>query len=113
MRMLALLAAAFMLTAAGQEEAINSKCPVSGKPAKASKTVEYKGKTLGFCCGFCIKKFNKDPESYVADMPEFKTQEAKTAELGKVVPDFKLKTVDGKKEISLSDFRTKGEKKGR
>ncbi len=43
----------------------NSLCPVMGDPVDPSvKTVEYKGKVIGFCCKSCIKKFQKDQEKY-------------------------------------------------
>ena len=38
-----------LLAASAQDEPVNKTCPVKGKPAKASKTSVYKGKTIGFC----------------------------------------------------------------
>lgn len=37
----------------------NSKCPISGKPVDATKTVSYKDKTVGFCCGNCPANWAK------------------------------------------------------
>lgn len=31
----------------------------------AVKTVEYKGKTIGFCCEMCIPKFETEPDKYM------------------------------------------------
>lgn len=42
------LAAAGLVWAA-QAGPINKTCPIKGQPAKANITVEYKGKTIGFC----------------------------------------------------------------
>lgn len=43
----------------------NSVCPVSGKAvADNSPTVEYDGKTYGFCCSNCVAKFESDPSKY-------------------------------------------------
>lgn len=57
----------------------NAYCPVMGDEVDPeTKTVEYKGKTIGFCCGGCIKKFNKDPEKYLKNLsPDGKTFQKK------------------------------------
>lgn len=45
----------------------NEVCPVSGEPINAkSKTVEYEGKSYGFCCNSCEPKFKADPAKYSA-----------------------------------------------
>ena len=50
---------------ATQPAANNKKCPVSGEDVSAkSKTVQYKDKTVGFCCDDCVGLFNKNPEKY-------------------------------------------------
>jgi YHS domain-containing protein len=44
---------------------VNKKCPVTGEDVNAKgKTVQYKGKTVGFCCDDCIDLFNKNPDKY-------------------------------------------------
>lgn len=49
----------------------NAYCPVSGDEVdRGTKTVEYKGKNIGFCCKSCIKKFNKNPEKYMKNLSE-------------------------------------------
>ncbi len=40
---------AAVLLAGLQAKPINTTCPVKGTPVKPSITVEYKGKTIGFC----------------------------------------------------------------
>ena len=37
---------------------LNTKCPISGRPISAASTVSYGDKTVGFCCGGCISKWN-------------------------------------------------------
>src|SRR5690349_11766262 len=44
---------------------INKKCPVEGGDVDPTVTVQYKGKTIGFCCDTCPPDFNKDPEKYM------------------------------------------------
>ena len=52
-------------TAATQPAPVNKKCPVSGEDVNPKgKTVQYKGKTVGFCCDDCIEMFNKNPDKY-------------------------------------------------
>ena len=42
-------------------DAVNKKCPLSGKASDGSKSVKY---TAEFCCGKCVAKFKKDPTAY-------------------------------------------------
>jgi YHS domain-containing protein len=46
-------------------------CPVSGHKIDLASFAEYKEKKVYFCCDDCIKKFNEDPEKYVALLPQF------------------------------------------
>lgn len=47
----------------------NKVCPVMGNAVNPkSPTVEYKGKTIGFCCAGCDAKFQKDPEIYMKNL---------------------------------------------
>lgn len=44
-------------------------CPVTPEePAESWYTTEYEGKTIGFCCKKCVRKFNADPEAYLANL---------------------------------------------
>lgn len=45
------------------DDAINDTCPVKGKSADGSKSVEY---TATFCCEKCVSKFEKDPKASAA-----------------------------------------------
>lgn len=52
--------------------AVNSECPVSGKPVKADAgTATWRGKTIGFCCPNCSPSWNamsaKEKDAFVAD----------------------------------------------
>ena len=37
---------------------VNAKCPIMGGKAKDTVTTTWNGKTVGFCCPPCIKKWN-------------------------------------------------------
>jgi YHS domain-containing protein len=69
-----LAAMAFMAVAkvGALEDAINMKCPITGKDIVAGRTVEYKKQTIGFCCMDCVSKFENDPEKYIKKVKEFK-----------------------------------------
>lgn len=44
----------------------NKVCPVKGGEVDTeTPTVQYKGKTIGFCCPGCDSKFKEDPEKYL------------------------------------------------
>jgi YHS domain-containing protein/uncharacterized membrane protein len=48
--------------------AINTVCPVSGKPVDPTKTVLYNGSLVAFCCADCKAKFEKDPTPFLAKL---------------------------------------------
>lgn len=49
----------------------NKVCPVQGEEVDPeAPTTEYNGKTIGFCCPGCDKKFKKDPERYMKNLSE-------------------------------------------
>lgn len=50
--------------AADEAKAPKVTCPVSGQPAKAEHTVDYKGGKVQFCCPNCPKAFTADPEKF-------------------------------------------------
>ena len=71
--LMALLAVVVVpLAYAAADEAINKKCPITGKDVVAGRTVEYKKQTIGFCCMDCVNKFEGDPEKYIKKVKEFK-----------------------------------------
>ncbi len=47
-------------------------CPVMEAPIDKNIFVEYQGKKVYFCCGQCKGEFEKDPEKYIAKLPQFK-----------------------------------------
>jgi len=50
------------LRAADEKPAL--KCPVSGQPAKADKTVDFNGGKVQFCCENCPKAFNANSKKF-------------------------------------------------
>jgi len=56
--------------AADSTKVINALCPVEKENAvdPTAPTTVYKGKTVGFCCDDCIKKFERDPDSFAANL---------------------------------------------
>ncbi|GJQ61375.1 MAG: hypothetical protein SCALA702_04280 [Melioribacteraceae bacterium] len=49
----------------------NAYCPVEGgKVDVATATIQYKGKTIGFCCPGCDISFMKNPEKYLKNLSE-------------------------------------------
>jgi len=49
----------------------NKLCPVRGNPIEDdTPTVEYNGKTYGFCCLGCDVKFANNPEKYLENLSE-------------------------------------------
>lgn len=55
---------------------VNKTCPVKGTPIKPGITAEYKGKTIGFCCGGCKSQFTANPDAIAAKIPELKAPPA-------------------------------------
>ena len=49
----------------------NKVCPVMGEDIDANvATVEYDGKTIGFCCKKCVAKFQKAPAKYLKNLSD-------------------------------------------
>ena len=42
---------------------VNTACPFTGGPANPSLTASAGGKTVAFCCGGCLARFNKMSEA--------------------------------------------------
>jgi YHS domain-containing protein len=47
-------------------------CPIMGSPIKKSVFTVYEGKKVYFCCPGCDKAFNKNPDKYAKNLPQFK-----------------------------------------
>jgi YHS domain-containing protein len=60
-----------------------TKCPVSGKPIDPEHFVDFKGKKVYFCCPNCPAAFEKDPEKFVAKLPQFAKSEGKKSKATK------------------------------
>jgi YHS domain-containing protein len=57
------------VVAAAVEQTI---CPVMGNPINKQYFTEYRGKKVYFCCPACKPEFEKNPEKYLAKLPQFK-----------------------------------------
>jgi Cu(I)/Ag(I) efflux system membrane fusion protein len=56
-----------------KEETILQKiCPVMGGAINKDLFIVYKGKKVYFCCPVCKPEFEKEPEKYLAKLPQFK-----------------------------------------
>jgi YHS domain-containing protein len=50
-------------------EPVNKFCPIDRENAvDPTVTTVHKGKVVGFCCEDCVKKFDLDPDTYVANL---------------------------------------------
>jgi len=47
-------------------------CPVMEGAVNKAIFTEYEGKKVYFCCAGCKEKFEKEPEKYIAKLPQFK-----------------------------------------
>jgi YHS domain-containing protein len=47
-------------------------CPVMEGAVNKAIFTEYKGKKVYFCCPGCKEQFEKEPEKYLAKLPQFK-----------------------------------------
>lgn len=51
---------------------VQTTCPImEGNPINKNLFVEYKGKKVYFCCAGCPETFLKNPEKYIAKLPQF------------------------------------------
>jgi uncharacterized membrane protein/YHS domain-containing protein len=49
--------------------AVNTICPVSGKPVDPAFQIVFKGKVIGFCCSKCPDAFRADPAKFESKLP--------------------------------------------
>jgi hypothetical protein len=49
--------------------AVNTVCPVSGKPVDPAFQIVFKGKVIGFCCPKCPDAFRADPAKFESKLP--------------------------------------------
>ena len=57
---------------AASAEIEQTVCPIMGGKINKSVFTEYKGKKVYFCCAGCKPTFEKNPEKYIAKLPQFK-----------------------------------------
>ena len=59
--------------AAAEQTAVaeQTTCPVMGGAIDKNIFIEYKGKKVYFCCPGCEEQFKKEPEKYIAKLPQF------------------------------------------
>ncbi len=55
-------------------ENVQTTCPVSGEKLGEGDmgkpvAIQYKGRTVQFCCKMCVAKFESDPAKYLAKLP--------------------------------------------
>lgn len=54
----------------GGDGPVNAACPVTtDEPVDPRFTVEYQGRTIGFCCRKCRTRFEADPSAYATNLP--------------------------------------------
>jgi YHS domain-containing protein len=59
-------------TQASAADVEQTNCPVMGGAIDKNIYTEYKGKKVYFCCNDCKAEFEKNPEKYIAKLPQFK-----------------------------------------
>jgi hypothetical protein len=75
---MAVVAALFTVSTYAADEKLDGiKCPLSGKPVKADKTVDFKGGKVYFCCENCPKSFDKTKHAAKANLQLVATKQAK------------------------------------
>jgi Cu(I)/Ag(I) efflux system membrane fusion protein len=53
---------------------VQTTCPIMGGPINKDVFTVYEGKKVYFCCPGCKPEFEKNPEKYLAKLPQFKEQ---------------------------------------
>ena len=54
----------------------NTWCPIlTDEPIEPEFTVIYKGESVGLCCEKCKRKFSKNPDKYLKNLPQFNKSE--------------------------------------
>jgi YHS domain-containing protein len=54
------------------QHTVQTTCPVIvGNPIDKNIYTDYKGKRVYFCCNSCKAKFEKNPEKYLSNLPQF------------------------------------------
>lgn len=85
-----------------EESKYQAKCPVSGQPAKADKTVEFNGGKVQFCCENCPKAFQADTKKYAA---KASLQMVGTGELKQVACPYSGKPVNPEAIVEIDGVK--------
>ena len=64
--------ASAVVQAPAESQIEQTTCPVMDGPINKELYTRYKGKKVYFCCPGCEQEFDKDPEKYIAKLPQFK-----------------------------------------
>lgn len=101
-----LLALSIILTAGltHAAEALNTVCPVSGKPVNAAITSQY-SKTVAVCCNKCKAQFNATPKAYLSNILAAVTGQCP---LSKKKSDSAI-TVSYARQVAFADAASKAE----
>jgi hypothetical protein len=65
---------------------VNAKCPIMGFDVDEEVTVEWNGKTVGFCCAECIPKWNELSEEEKGEKLAA-ADSSEAGEMGEMSPD--------------------------
>ena len=66
-------------------QTVQVKCLVSGDPVDATRSVDFTGTRISFCCDKCPKDFDADPAKYLAKMKAFSTTQVHCPVNGKAI----------------------------
>src|SRR5579864_3940286 len=62
-------------------------CNMDVDPGRAAGSSEYKGQTYYFCSPGCVKRFNADPEKYLAPRPPAaQVPKSQMVQIGGIIP---------------------------
>jgi Cu+-exporting ATPase len=61
-------------------------CNMDVDPATAAGSSEYKSRTYYFCSPGCVKRFNADPEKYLASKPAPQAPKSQIVQIGGIMP---------------------------
>jgi Cu+-exporting ATPase len=61
-------------------------CNMDVDPVRAAGSSEYKGQNFYFCSPGCVKRFNADPEKYLAPKPAAKAPKSQIVQIGGIMP---------------------------
>lgn len=55
----------------------NQTCPVTiDEPIDPEQWIEYEGQRIYFCCRMCKRKFEREPQAYLVNLPQFAEESA-------------------------------------